>query len=144
MLRGQLIHPEILDALGRAGHGSKVLIADGNYPFATAAGPRARPVFLNLSPGLVRVTDVLRVLAPAIPIEAAAVMMPPDAEPPIFAEFRRLLPADVALDPLDRFAFYAAARDESVALLIATGEERVYANILLTIGVVKPEPAGAG
>ncbi len=142
MLRGKLLHPEILDALGRAGHGSKILIADGNYPFATAVGPRARYVFLNLSPGLVSATDVLRVLASAVPIEAAAVMMPPGEAPPIFAEFRDLLPPTVALDPLDRFAFYAAARDENVALLIATGEERIYANILLTIGVILASDAG--
>ncbi len=137
MLRGTLIHPEILDALGRAGHGSKVLIADGNYPFATGVGPRARQVFLNLSPGLLKVTDVLGVLAEAIPIEAAAVMMPPDEPPPIFEEFRRILPEGMELEPLERFAFYAASKEESVALLIATGEERIYANILLTIGVVK-------
>jgi L-fucose mutarotase len=37
---------------------------------------------------------------------------------------------------LDRFAFYAAARSEDVALVIATGERRVYANVLLTLGVV--------
>ena len=137
MLRGTLIHPEILDALGRAGHGSKVLIADGNYPFATGVGPRARQVFLNLRPGLLKVTDVLGVLAEAIPIEAAAVMMPPDEPPPIFEEFRRILPEGMELEPLERFAFYAASKEESVALLIATGEERIYANILLTIGVVK-------
>ena len=57
--------------------------------------------------------------------------------PPIFAEFSEILPDGLALDPLERFAFYAAARDDNMALLIATGEERVYANILLTIGVVK-------
>lgn len=136
MLKGKLIHPQILEALGRAGHGSKILIADGNYPFATAVGTRTRQVFLNLSPGLVSVPDVLRVLVDAVPIEAAAVMMPPNETPPIFAEFNQLLPPDVELQPLERFAFYAASRDDSVALLIATGEERVYANILLTIGVV--------
>ena len=48
-----------------------------------------------------------------------------------------ILPDGLALDPMERFAFYAAARDDNMALLIATGEERVYANILLTIGVVK-------
>jgi L-fucose mutarotase len=137
MLKGKLLHPEILDALGRAGHGSKVLIADGNYPFATGVGPRARQVFLNLSPGMLKVTDVLGVLVGAIPIEAAAVMVPPDEPPPIFEEFRRILPEGMQLEPLERFAFYAASKEESVALLIATGEERVYANILLTIGVVK-------
>lgn len=137
MLRGKLIHPEILDALGRAGHGSKILIADGNYPFATGVAPRARQVFLNLSPGMVKVTDVLRVLVEAVPLEAASVMQPPDETPPIFAEFREILPQGLELDPLERFAFYAASKDESVALLVATGEERIYANILLTIGVVK-------
>ena len=136
MLLGKLIHPEILEALGRAGHNSKILIADGNYPFATAIGPRARQVFLNLSPGLVSVTDVLSVLVTAIPIEAASVMMPPDGPVPIFAEFSALLPPDLELAPLERHAFYAAASDERVALLIATGEQRLYANILLTIGVV--------
>jgi L-fucose mutarotase/ribose pyranase (RbsD/FucU family) len=35
MLKGTLIHPQILEALGRAGHGSQILIADGNYPIAT-------------------------------------------------------------------------------------------------------------
>ena len=42
MLKSHLLHPEILEALGRAGHSSKILIADGNYPFATpqvAAAP---------------------------------------------------------------------------------------------------------
>jgi len=37
MLHGILILPEILETLGSAGHGSQILIADGNYPFATGA-----------------------------------------------------------------------------------------------------------
>jgi L-fucose mutarotase len=137
MLRGKLIHPQILEALGRAGHGSKILIADGNYPFSTATNPYATQVYLNFSPGLVNVTDVLRVLVEAIPVEAASVMTKEGAEPAIFKEFRELLPAGMALDGLERFAFYSAAKDEATALVIATGEERVYANILLTIGVVQ-------
>src|SRR5260221_9601392 len=55
MLKSCLLHPEILEALGRAGHSSKILIADGNYPFATQLGPNARLVSLNLSPGLVNI-----------------------------------------------------------------------------------------
>ncbi len=136
MLRGKLLHPEILEALGRAGHGSKILIADGNYPFSTGVNPRTRQVYLNLSPGLVSVTDVLRVLVEAIPIEAAQVMTKDGEEPSIFKEFRELLPSKIQLEPLERFAFYDAAQGESTALLIATGEERTYANLLLTIGVV--------
>ncbi len=49
MLKSKLLHPEILEALGRAGHSSKILIADGNYPFATQLGPNARLISLNLT-----------------------------------------------------------------------------------------------
>jgi L-fucose mutarotase len=139
MLKYQLLHPEILAALGGAGHGSKVLIADGNYPFATRAHPNARRVYLNLAPGLVTVTDVLRVLVGAIPIEMAQVMVPESgAEPSIFDEFRTILPTGLELQKLGRFEFYDAARDPDTALVIATGEQRIYANLLLTVGVVPP------
>ncbi len=139
MLKTKLIHPEILNALGGAGHGSKVLIADGNYPFGTGSNPAATRVYLNLAPGLVTVSDVLRVLVDAIPIEAAEVMQPPSGpEPVIFGEFRNLLPKDLGLKPLGRFEFYDASRHPDTALVIATGEQRIYANILLTIGVVMP------
>ena len=47
MLKTKLIHPDILRSLADAGHGSKVLIADGNYPFTTATNPVADLVFLN-------------------------------------------------------------------------------------------------
>jgi L-fucose mutarotase len=94
---------------------------------------------LNLAPGVLTVTDVLSVLVDAISIEAAHVMVP-DAgeEPPIFSEFRALL-GGMELYILRRFDFYDAARGPDVALVLASGERRIYANILLTIGVVPPE-----
>jgi L-fucose mutarotase len=138
MLRYQLLHPEILAALGGAGHGSQILIADGNYPFETRSNPSARRVFLNLAPGLLTATDVLSVLVDAIPIEVAHVMVPDEGEePPIFSEFRAIL-NNMELYILRRFEFYDAARSPDLALVIATGERRIYANILLTIGVVPP------
>ncbi len=139
MLKTKLLHPEILAALGAAGHGGRVLIADGNYPFSTRANPDAPRVYLNLAPGLMTVTDVLKVLVESIPIEAAHVMQPADAtEPPIWGEFRQILPEAVPLQALGRFEFYDAADERETALVIATGEQRIYANILLTIGVVLP------
>jgi L-fucose mutarotase len=138
MLKTNLLHPEILRALGSAGHGSRVLIADGNYPHSTGSNPSAAKVFLNLAPGLLNATDVLCVIAGAIPIEAAHVMATADgSEPPIWSEFRAFLP-DNPLQSLERFAFYAAASEKDVALVLATGEQRIYANVLLTIGVVPP------
>lgn len=138
MLTGQLIHPEILGTLGASGHGSGILIADGNYPFNTRANPAAKRVYLNLMPGMLTVTDVLRALVTAIPIEAAHVMIPDDgSKPSIHAEFRQLMP-DMPLTPHTRFPFYDLARGSDVSLVIATGEQRIYANLLLIIGVVMP------
>ena len=138
MLKTRLLHPEILAALGEAGHGAQVLIADGNYPLLTRSSGDARRVYLNLAPGLVTVTDVLKVLVDSIPIEAAHVMVPDTGEEPgIFAEFRELLP-DTPLQALGRLQFYHAARGPDLALAISTGEQRIYANLLLSIGVVMP------
>ncbi len=139
MLKTPLLHPELLRVLGSAGHGAKVLVADGNYPFGTGAPPEATRVYLNLAPGLVNAVEVVRVLAAAIPIEAATVMVPAQGpEPAIFAEFRQVLGQSIPLDPLGRFEFYDAARGRDTTLVVATGEQRVYANVLLTIGVVPP------
>src|SRR5207253_2128093 len=74
VLKTALLQPDILRALAGAGHGSQVLITDGNYPASTGAFAGAVRVYLNLAPGLVNATDVLRVLTPTIPIEAAHVM----------------------------------------------------------------------
>ncbi len=141
MLKTPLLHPELLRCLAGAGHGSKVLIADGNYPFMTGGNSEATRVYLNVAPGVLDVVEVLRILARAIPIEAAEVMVPEKGpEPAIFEEFRSVLGSALPLQPLKRFPFYEAARDRNTTLVIATGEQRVYANILLTIGVVPPPP----
>ncbi|MCU0515131.1 MAG: RbsD/FucU family protein [Anaerolineae bacterium] len=138
MLTSKLIHPDILRVLGASGHGSGILIADGNYPFITRANPAATRVYLNLMPGMVPATDVLAALVTAIPVEAAHVMLPDDGSvPPIHAEFAALLPG-LTLTQHRRFPFYDLARDSDVSLVIATGEQRIYANILLIIGVVPP------
>lgn len=146
MLKGKLIHPQILETLGRAGHSSQVLIADGNYPFASKLGPNARLVNLNLSPGVVTCPQVLEALVTVIPIEAAYVMQYATtgphalrADPPVWNEFRKILHdagADVELKPIERSEFYKTAGMPDVVLTIATGEQAVYANLLLTIGVV--------
>jgi len=146
MLKTQLLHPEILEVLGRAGHGSGVLIADGNYPFSTTLGPHAKLVSLNLSPGLVSGTQVLDALLSAIPVERARVMETlktgPYAvkdDPPIWKEFADRLQATgngVEIERVERHEFYRQVAQPDVALVVATGEQRIYANLLLTIGVV--------
>lgn len=110
MLLTELLHPGILEALAGAGHGARVLLADGHYPASTATGPRTRTVHLNLAPGLLDVTTVLDVLLRALPVESAHVMVPPEGEPepPAIADYRSM-PAPVPVETLGRFEFYDAA-----------------------------------
>ena len=149
MLKGHLIHPQILEVLGRAGHGSKILIADGNYPASTTLGKNATLVSLNLAPGVLTSTQVLKSLVSAIPVESAAVMAyyktGPYAlsdPPPVWVEFKKILgkaEATAELEEIERFAFYEASQQPDVCMTIATADQRVYANLLLTIGVISPE-----
>ncbi len=142
MMKYRLLHPQLLGGLGRAGHGSRILIADSNYPHVTGAPAQAERVFLNLAPGLVSATDVLKVLLDAIPVEAAyAMLMDNGQEAPIVAEFRALLPPEIEFKTLERFAYYDAVKSPDTLLVIATGEQRLYANLLLVVGVMTP--AGA-
>jgi L-fucose mutarotase len=135
MLSYELIHPEILSALARSGHGGQVLISDGHFPHSTGAHPGAARVWLNLSPGQLGATEIVRVIAGAITIDTAQVMAPDTGpEPAAHADFRTVLPG-VKLAPLHRWDFYAACQRDSVALVIASGDTRPFANILLTQGL---------
>ena len=148
MIKHELIHPGILEALGRAGHGSRILIADGNYPFSTTLGRNSKLINLNLTRGVVDATDVLRTLVTAVPIESATVMQTlksgpyaMEEDPPIWKEFLTTLGEagyTGKLEQLERFQFYETSAEDNVALTIATAEERIYANLLLTIGVIMP------
>lgn len=134
MLKGKLIHPDIMAALALCGHGDKVLIADGNYPLDSKTGDAAL-VYLGLMPGLPTVTDVLEAVQSVVNIEKAEVMDPADGTTPeIFGTFREMLDG-MELDLLGRYEFYDACCEKGVKLAISTGEKRTFANLLITIGV---------
>jgi len=138
MLKYRLIHPDLLEALARSGHHDQILIADGNFPVHSKAPSNARFVHLNLAPGMLTVTDILKVLIDAVPFEKATMMIKDDgSEPAIGADFREILPHDLPLQAIERLAFYDAVGSSSTTLVIASAEQRLYANLLLTIGVVQ-------
>jgi L-fucose mutarotase len=138
MLKTKLIHPEILEGLAKAGHFSQVLIADGNYPVATGTNPATKKVYLNLRPGLVNAIDVLETLLEMIPVQEATVMVPPaDFHPDIHDTYKKMLGATVQWSEMERWPFYDKIKSPNTALVIATGEQRRFANLLLTVGVVK-------
>ncbi|SFH54816.1 RbsD/FucU family protein [Planctomicrobium piriforme] len=147
MLLQTLIHPKINEVLARAGHHSKVLIADGNYPAYNTLGPNAELVSLNLSPGVVSCTQVLKALLSAIPIEAANTMgIPADdpyalgGDPPIWSDYREILKdskLNIELQPIQKWDFYDAVASRDHVLTIQTADQALWANLLLTIGVRK-------
>ena len=148
MLHHELIHPRINEVLARAGHHAKVLIADGNYPASSTLGPNAELVSLNLSPGVVSCTQVLRALVTAMSIDAAHTMGIPaddpyaqDSDPPIWSDYRQILETaglDIQLEPIEKWEFYEAVASRDHVLTIQTADQSLWANLLLSIGVRQP------
>ncbi|RRR95631.1 RbsD or FucU transport [Glycomyces terrestris] len=140
MLHYDLIHPPLLAALAAAGHGSRILLADGHFPCSTHVNPAAAMIHLNLRPGLLDVDQVLEPLLDAVPIEHAAVMASGGAPVPAHEGYRAALGAEVPFEEVERFAFYDLARTADTAVVVATGDRRQYANLLLTVGVAGVTP----
>ena len=139
MLRSPLIHPPLLAALGAAGHGARVLIADANYSHSTNVYPGAALIHLNVRPGLVTVDQVLEPVVDLVPVESVTVMQPDDGSTPeAFGRYRELLGDRLPLQPLGRLEFYATCREADLAVCVATGDDRLYANVLLTVGYLTP------
>jgi L-fucose mutarotase len=144
MLKHQLIHPKINEVLARAGHHARILIADGNYPASTKKGPQAEVVSLNLSPGVVTVAQALRALLSAVPVDQVNTMgIPADdpyaqkGEPPVWAEYRRILTDagfKLKLAAIPKWDFYESVSSPDHVLTIQTGDQSLWANVLLTIG----------
>ena len=144
MLNHALIHPEINAILGRAGHHAKILIADGNYPVSTKKGPNAQIVHLNLAPGCVTVAQVLRAILSAVPIDFVNTMgIPADdsyakfGEPPVWSEFRQIVTGSnpaLKLEPILKWDFYKAVESSDHILTVQTGDQALWANVLLTMG----------
>lgn len=144
MLKHELIHPKINEVLGRAGHHAKILIADGNYPASSKKGPNAEIVCLNLSPGLVTVAQTLRAILSAVVVDSVNTMgIPADdpyarlGEPPVWHEYRQVLKqarCKLKLEPILKWDFYKAVESSDHVLTIQTGDQALWANVLLSLG----------
>ena len=145
MLKTQLLHPEILSIVARAGHHGKILIADGNYPASSTMGPNGKLVCLQLMPGVPTVNQVLSALLATVPIEKANTMdyerSGPYAlseDPPVWPQFRQTIKSaglKLELEPIEKWAFYKAVATPDHILTIQTADQQRFANLLLTIGV---------
>ncbi len=135
-----LLGPELLSTLRAMGHGDEIVIADANFP-AEFLGP------LVLRADGISATDMLDAVLTLLPldqfVEETAIGMQvvgdPSARQPIDAEFEAIIARhepDKAYSKIERFAFYDRAR--KAAAVIQTGEARLYGNIILKKGVIRP------
>jgi L-fucose mutarotase len=133
------VHPalsgELLLHLDRLGHGDELVVVDGNYPAFTAGAPVVELPGIDAPSAVAAIRTVLPLDESEGP--SALLMAGADGEPePVAHQPLRdaAAAADGRLTALERFAFYERAR--GVRLVVRTGEQRVYANIVLRKGVV--------
>ena len=137
-----LLTPDLLQVLRAMGHGDEVVLVDANYP-AESAGPQV----VRLDG--IETTRVLDAVLSVMPLDdfvpeacwRMEVVGAAGSEEPIFEEFRAIIAkregAKFKLASLERFAFYERAR--GCFAVVATGERRLYGNIILKKGIVRPE-----
>jgi L-fucose mutarotase len=136
-----LLNPDLLYILRAMGHGDEIAIVDANYP-AQSAGPDV--VRLDAVDATRALDAVLSVFPLDTFVDEACwrmeVVGEPDAEVPVFAEFRAVIEKregpKFKLGRLERFAFYERA--SHCFAVVATGERRLYGNVILKKGVIPP------
>ena len=137
-----LLSPELLSTLRAMGHGDELAIVDANYPAFSSGRPVIRADGC-LVPAIAAAVLSLMPLDEFVPCAAfhMQVVDNPAGQMPIFEEFRTLLrkfePKLARLEGIERFAFYE--RVKNCFAVIATGERRLYGNLILKKGIVRPD-----
>ena len=150
MLKGidQRLSAEIVHVLMLMGHGDDLVICDVNHPAAAIAAETTHGKLIDLAGcNLLAATEAILSLMPLdtfvpAPVARMQVVGDPDRMLPLFSEMQalcsRIEGRTIALDPLERFAFYAAAK-QSFAI-IRTSDSGPYGCFILKKGVVDLPP----
>ncbi|MCQ2771032.1 MAG: fucose isomerase [Clostridia bacterium] len=139
----KLLTGDILKTLCEMGHGDSLVIADGNFPAETISRK------IIYCPGT-DVASMYEAISQFFPIDFAYTEEPvcvmkftPQDEakklprPEAWKDYEAILHKDYPdgkLSPIDRMEFYE--RTKKTCLVIVTGEERIYGNLLLVKGCV--------
>lgn len=136
-----ILGPELLYTLRAMGHGDEIAIVDANYP-----GESAGPTLIRLD-GLTA-TDVLDAVLTLMPLDTFVdeqaigmeVVGDPKKREQTHKDFDKIIKKHepgMKLTLLERFAFYD--RVEGAYAIIQTGERRLYGNVLLKKGIIRPQ-----
>lgn len=136
----KILSPELVKILMEMGHGDEIVIADGNFPSETIG----KRVVRCDGHGVPELLDAIMKLFPLDTYTDKPVMLmevvPGDpVVPTIWDEYKSIInkyePENCKIEMIERFAFYERAK--TAYAVVATGEEAIYANIILKKGVVK-------
>ena len=140
MLKGipNILTPDLLKILMEMGHGDELVIADGNFPAETFGQRVIRADGLGGE-------ELLEAILKLIPLDTYAKdnyflmqTVEGDPTPEIWAKYDKIAEENddnVRKAYLERFEFYERAK--KAYAVIASGEEAIYANIILKKGVIK-------
>jgi L-fucose mutarotase len=148
MLQGvpKLLSPEIIATLCEMGHSDVIVIGDANFPgkkIAREGGCK----FLRADglSGTALLDAILSVIPCDAYIEQPIKLMQKmecdrDLEIPIWSQYKEIVSrheprGENAIGFLDRFVFYEEAKKSFC--IIQSGEEEIYANIMIQKGVIK-------
>ena len=137
----KIVSPELLKTLAEMGHGDEIVIADGNFPAETFGKRVIRADGISGTAMLDAVLSLLPLDTYSDPNFILMKLMECDEgkiEPIIWRDYAAIAAKhdkNVRIGQIGRFEFYERAK--SAYAVIATGEEAVYANIILKKGVIK-------
>lgn len=148
MLKGidPLLSPDLLHVLASMGHGDDIALVDALFPAVSNAKRLIRLDGIDLARASQAILSVLPLDAfVKMPVATMAMVDTPEIVPTVQREVFALVNAaegrDVAVEHLERFAFYERSR-EAFAIVI-TGETRPYGNVIFRKGVgFAPETSG--
>lgn len=150
MLKGidQRLSAEIVHVLMLMGHGDDLVICDVNHPAATIAAETTHGRLIDMAGcDLPTAAAAILSLMPldtfvASPVSRMQVVGDPEAQVPVFGAMQQAIDRAegrrVAMQALQRFAFYAAAK-QSFAI-IRTADSGPYGCFILKKGVVSLPP----
>ncbi len=150
MLKGidQRLSAEIVHVLMLMGHGDDLVICDVNHPAASIAASTTYGKLVDMAGcDLPAATRAILTLLPLdtfvkAPITRMQVVGDPTAERPIFARMQAVADSaegrPVGIHAMERFAFYAAARQAFA--IIRTSDSGPYGCFILTKGVIDLPP----
>ena len=134
----KIVSPELLKVLCEMGHGDEIVIADANFPSETNGQRVVRADGLGGE-------ELLDAILELIPLDTYAdynfLLMQTtkgDPTPEIWANYKKIAEAkddNLKLGYLERYEFYNRSR--KAYAVVASGEEAIYANIIIKKGVIK-------